>query len=238
MTTAARPTWSAAKAGTKGYTKEVTSVTKKVSVRDMPSHTQLKYRNSEIEDGTAKVKSKMDLLNDLLSLENESAKGNEAKKSRFDVQHSELENLYKLDQDAKIKDAAANVSHDSDEQNSESEAGSSEDEEEMLLKELARIKQERADAQEKLRIEEEKRSERIRKEQILHGNPLLEDSSDSTSMNPVDSASQSNFEVKRRWNQDVVFMNCAKGDDKTSDKKQEFINDPLRSTFHRRFIDK
>ena len=37
-----------------------------------------------------------------------------------------------------------------------------------------------------------------------------------------------------RWDDDVVFKNCAKGDE----KKPLFINDTLRSEFHKKFMEK
>jgi protein CWC15 len=42
--------------------------------------------------------------------------------------------------------------------------------------------------------------------------------------------------VKRRWDDDVVFKNCAKGDDKVAVKG--FINDTLRSDFHKKFMER
>ena len=39
-----------------------------------------------------------------------------------------------------------------------------------------------------------------------------------------------------RWDDDVVFKNCAKMED--DKKKTEFINDTLRSEFHRKFMSK
>lgn len=42
------------------------------------------------------------------------------------------------------------------------------------------------------------------------------------------------FSIKRRWDDDVVFKNCAKDERKA----QHFINDTLRSEFHRKFMDK
>lgn len=44
-------------------------------------------------------------------------------------------------------------------------------------------------------------------------------------------------QVKRRWDDDVVFKNCARSEpDKKKD--QQFINDSLRSEFHRKFMEK
>ena len=42
------------------------------------------------------------------------------------------------------------------------------------------------------------------------------------------------FAVSRRWDEDVVFKNCAKKDEADGG----FVNDTLRSAFHRRFMDK
>ena len=40
-----------------------------------------------------------------------------------------------------------------------------------------------------------------------------------------------------RWDDDVVFKNCAKGvDDQKKDKR--FVNDTLRSEFHKKFMEK
>lgn len=68
-----------------------------------------------------------------------------------------------------------------------------------------------------------KNEEKIRVENILKGNPLL-------------NQQKSDFKVKRRWDDDVVFKNCAKSE--TAVVKQGFINDTLRSEFHKKFMDK
>lgn len=44
------------------------------------------------------------------------------------------------------------------------------------------------------------------------------------------------FQVKRRWDDDVVFKNCARSEPEKS--KNTFINDSLRSEFHRKFMEK
>lgn len=43
--------------------------------------------------------------------------------------------------------------------------------------------------------------------------------------------------MKRRWDDDVVFKNCAKGIDDRK-KQPNFINDSIRSEFHRKFMEK
>jgi hypothetical protein len=58
---------------------------------------------------------------------------------------------------------------------------------------------------------------------IARGNPLL---------NPKSTA---DFSVKRRWDDDVIFKNQARGTDDRN-KKKEFVNDLLRSDFHKKFM--
>ena len=94
------------------------------------------------------------------------------------------------------------------------------------MAELNRIKQERAAEAAKQEAERKVREEKIRVENILKGNPLL---------NPEKSTNV-DFKVKRRWDDDVVFKNCAKNDGES--KKKDFINDTLRSEFHKKFMDR
>lgn len=75
--------------------------------------------------------------------------------------------------------------------------------------------------------EKRQEEERIRMENILSGNPLL---------NYSGQAAKSDLKVKRRWDDDVVFKNCARSE--PDKKKDQFINDSLRSEFHRKFMEK
>jgi protein CWC15 len=59
-------------------------------------------------------------------------------------------------------------------------------------------------------------------EAALIGNPLLASEGVSGKM-------------KRRWNDDVVFRNQAKGEPEV---KKRFINDTVRNDFHKRFLNK
>lgn len=103
----------------------------------------------------------------------------------------------------------------------------SDDDTAALLAELNKIKRERAVETSKKDQEKKQEEERIRMENILSGNPLLNYSA---------GASKGNLKVKRRWDDDVVFKNCARTE---LDKKQEnFINDSLRSDFHKKFMEK
>lgn len=71
--------------------------------------------------------------------------------------------------------------------------------------------------------ERKAQEERIRTENILSGNPLLNNK-------PAE------FKVKRRWDDDVVFKNCAI--EEPDRKEKPFINDTLRSSFHKKFMEK
>jgi len=72
--------------------------------------------------------------------------------------------------------------------------------------------------------EEEALAAKARETAALTGNPLLASSTKSTTAR-----------VKRRWDDDVVFRNQAR-DEKRPRKR--FINDAIRSDFHRKFLNK
>jgi protein CWC15 len=122
-------------------------------------------------------------------------------------------------------------SNEEEDEDNDDDDDDEEDDTAELMAELARIKKERA--AEAARLEQLKRveEEKIRTENILKGNPLL----NSTSKQ----ATSTEFRVKRRWDDDVVFKNCAKADGSSGEKRvAQFVNDSLRSDFHRRFMDK
>lgn len=149
------------------------------------------------------------------------------KKPRIEYQRTAI-NLSQLDADEKLDDDdddddGGGGGNNNGDVNSDSDEDS-EDDTQALLAELNRIKRERA-AEEAKREEEQRNYEnKIRMENILSGNPLL------------NAGKSTNFKVKRRWDDDVVFKNCAKDDLK--DKDKSFINDTLRSDFHKKFMEK
>ncbi|RHZ72102.1 complexed with cef1p [Aspergillus turcosus] len=107
------------------------------------------------------------------------------------------------------------------EDDSSEEESDDEDEAAELMRELEKIKRERLEQKEKEERERAAKEEEQREYDIARGNPLL---------NPQD------FNLKRRWDDDVVFKNQARG---TEEKRgKEFVNDLLRSDFHRRFMSK
>ncbi|KAF8971969.1 hypothetical protein BGZ46_010201 [Entomortierella lignicola] len=137
----------------------------------------------------------------------------------------EAERLDKDDSD----DSDDSDNKDSDDSDDSDSDDDDEDDTAELLRELEKIKRERAEEkerQEKLQREEE---EKERQAQAAAGNPLLDvPGSNGSNSGPKD------FSVKRRWDDDVIFKNQARG---INDKpKKRFINDTLRSDFHRRFM--
>ncbi len=89
------------------------------------------------------------------------------------------------------------------------------------------------------RIRAEREAERIRKEEdeaaIARQNAGDDNDDDALlAMNPL-LASQ-NGGVKRRWDDDVVFKNQTRGEDIVTKVNKRFVNDTIRSDFHRNFI--
>lgn len=102
----------------------------------------------------------------------------------------------------------------------EDEEGDDEDEEAELMRELAKIKTERAAAKAEKERQQAAKEEEQRVVEIARGNPLL---------------NKQEFNVNRRWDDDVVFRNQARGTEDKG-KRKEFVNDLLRSDFHKRFM--
>lgn len=120
------------------------------------------------------------------------------------------------------RDIDAESEDDNEEDSSEDDSDDDEDETAELQRELEKIKRERAEKREQEEREKAAAEEAAHEKDIAMGNPLL---------NP-----KTDFNVKRRWDDDVIFKNQARG---TEDKgKKEFVNDLLRSDFHKRFMSK
>ena len=99
------------------------------------------------------------------------------------------------------------------------------------MAELQKIKREKAVDEREKEEKRQQEEEKIRMENILSGNTLLREKYSG----PTNS-DKSDMKVKRRWDDDVVFKNCSRAE---PDKKEKtFINDSLRSDFHRKFMDK
>lgn len=126
---------------------------------------------------------------------------------------------------------AANSSSDSDDDSDDDDDDDSHDETAELMRELARIKQERE--AERIKLEQEKlmRDARDNEDAVLRSNPLLNSDSDARG---GDLASDS--VLKRKWFEETAFKNQAKVEDPK--KAKRFINDTVRSDFHVRFLER
>ncbi|PUU72655.1 Pre-mRNA-splicing factor Cwf15/Cwc15 [Tuber borchii] len=121
-------------------------------------------------------------------------------------------------------DADSDGGSDSDSSEEDSDDEDEEDETAELLRELEKIKKERAEQREREERERAVEEQEKKEYDIARGNPLL---------NP----SATDFKLKRRWDDDVIFKNQARGTD-DKNKRKEFVNDLLRSDFHKRFMNK
>ncbi|KAK7415893.1 complexed with cef1p [Neonectria punicea] len=112
---------------------------------------------------------------------------------------------------AETRDIDADDDSEEDEEDSDDDDDDSDDDSDAeLQRELDR------------ELERLKAEEDARERNIALGNPLLY---------------KQDFTMKRRWDDDVVFKNQARGTEEKG-KKKEFVNDLLRSDFHRRFMSK
>ncbi|CAI6337322.1 unnamed protein product [Periconia digitata] len=235
MTTAHRPTFDPArgKEAARGVA---------YHQRLLPAHTVLKHRQPG-QGGDADA-SRRDLRAELLEaearhfakkngtyIEDDSATDAHptTKRALDDVSTADAEEGDESDQKRrrieileKYRDEDADDSSGSSSDDSDDDDEDDEDETVALMRELEKIKKERAEAKAKEEAERAAQEDEQREVEIAHGNPLL---------NPRD------FAMKRRWDDDVVFKNQARGTD-DKNKKKEFINDMLRSDFHKKFMSK
>ncbi|KAH6636482.1 Pre-mRNA-splicing factor Cwf15/Cwc15 [Chaetomium tenue] len=115
---------------------------------------------------------------------------------------------------------------------SDDDDDSSDDEDAELQRELERVRRdriERREAEERGRAAAEQEA---RERDIALGNPLLNAAAGGSG-----GGKAADFSIKRRWDDDVVFKNQARGTEEKG-KRTEFINDLLRSDFHKRFMSK
>jgi len=230
MTTAARPTFEPARGGRGKGEGDLSAMSKQYSSRDLPSHTKLKTR--ETGQGTTEELKSKDFRRELEDRERQ-AKEKKTGQSREGSAAPSLPSSSSSAKKPRLEGSGVAVNLDADDpiddddDDDEDADDSDEDDTAELMAELQRIKKDRQ--AEKMKKDEEERAEqeRIRTENILHGNPLL-----NKGATPNAAA---NFKVARRWDDDVVFKNCAKNFNKN---KKEYINDSLRSEFHKKFMDK
>ncbi|RKF63985.1 Pre-mRNA-splicing factor cwc15 [Erysiphe neolycopersici] len=202
--------------------------------RLLPAHTQLKVRQpGQGGDADRQVR---DLRKELLQAEAAhlaKLKGapiqalddpqNDPVKRR--IEDGNIDEELEADPDIKrrrILEETRDIDADTEEDEDSSEDDSDDDEDETaeLQRELEKIKRERAEKRELEEQEKIAQEEAKRESDIARGNPLLNTKTD--------------FNIKRRWDDDVVFKNQARGTE--TKVKKEFVNDLLRSDFHKKFM--
>lgn len=224
MTTAHRPTWAPAKGGEEQGGNRLFVASRQVSAKNQPGHLKLKFR--QLGQSTADELQSRDLKGEL---ELKEAK-HFAKGIDFEAERKKdmllLENSSDVGGGGKAPKPLIPRAYDADESDADSSSSESdddddEDDEEELLAELERIKKERAEeAAKKAQVEAEQHAKQ-KEQELIRGNPLL-----SSIVEPT-------FSIKRRWDEDVVFKNQARGEPA---QKKRFINDTIRNDFHRRFL--
>lgn len=235
MTTAARPTFEPAKGGMGRGERDLSALSKQYSARDLPSHTRLKYRDHG-QATTEELRSR-DFRRELEDREraardskrtSSSGSGTSSSNSSSNQRESGSQSSSSSSKKPRLDQIApANLDAD-DPQDEDDDASDSDDsdDEAVLFAELERIRRERTEEEAKRQQERKEQEERIRMENIISGNPLLN----------LAAAPKTDMKVKRRWDDDVVFKNCAASEPDKVEKP--FINDSLRSEFHKRFMEK
>ncbi|KAJ8347829.1 hypothetical protein SKAU_G00264180 [Synaphobranchus kaupii] len=208
--------------------------------RDLPGHTKIKYRQPT-QDAPEEVRAR-DFRRELEERERVAVR--EKTRERGPREHTTSSSSSSSSKRPRLDQIpAANLDADDpltdDDDDDDDDEDSDDDDTAALLAELEKIKKERAEEQERKEREQKAEEERIRMENILSGNPLLnlagqqQQQQQQQQITPIQTA----FTVKRRWDDDVVFKNCAKGVD-DSRKEKRFVNDTLRSEFHKKFMEK
>ncbi|KAI0887473.1 Pre-mRNA-splicing factor Cwf15/Cwc15 [Annulohypoxylon maeteangense] len=207
--------------------------------RLLPAHTQLKFRQpgqggdadeprdlrAELLAAEAAHFAKQGKLSDAPDVDNSEPTTNSSAKRPLELRSQADSDGENEDPEAKRQRVLAetrDIDEESEVDDSDEDSDDDEDEEAELLRELERVRQERAQKREQEERAKAAAEEEEREKEIALGNPL---------MNPT------NFNTKRRWDDDVVFKNQARGTE-DKNKKKEFINDMLRSDFHKRFMNK
>ena len=133
------------------------------------------------------------------------------------------------DEDDENSDSNDDNEEEDDNDSSDYDSDSSDDDAAFLRLEMERIKREKEEK--KIREEEERRKEE--EEAKMEAMLKATNQSDSLEVNLTRFGSS---QVKRKWRDDAIFTNQAS--DEPDEKKKRFINDPIRSDFHKSFLKK
>ncbi|KAJ3549473.1 hypothetical protein NMY22_g870 [Coprinellus aureogranulatus] len=241
-----RPTWDPAQA------KDSKAGSRQFSVRDMASHTKLKFR--QVGQTSVDEVKKRDLRAELLAAEREavnkkrkaegkpplpvedSAKPVAAIEAAKEDEESNkrrklLQEALELDKDGRGWEESESSEEDESEEESDDE-----DEEAELLRELEKIKRERAEEKARQEREQSANDAAAHEADVATRNPLLNLAAAlGQSPNGINTTVPGTFQVKRRWDDDLIFKNQAMNQ---KEKNGQFVNDLLRTEFHKKFMAK
>lgn len=221
----------------KGET-DLGKLSKQISTRDLPTQMTLKYRqDGQGNEDEYEVLKPKDFKNDL-EVRERKAKEERNKEKHYKTSGSNAGSIISgqimkgdggggapemraISSSSRAGSSRRNVDADDVLDDDDDDSSDDEDETADLLNELNKIKAEREEERKIEEVKKQEEEERIRTENILSGNPLLQNEK------------KKNTGVKRRWDDDVVFKNCARQE---PEKKKNFVNDTIRSDFHRRFM--
>ncbi|OAA53410.1 Cwf15/Cwc15 cell cycle control protein [Cordyceps fumosorosea ARSEF 2679] len=213
--------------------------------RLLPAHTQLKYRRAgqggAADDGDDDDSSH-DLATQLLAAEaahfakkkgtgaplaiedgEKTAAGDAAAKRSLPASgEAEEEDMHAKRRRILEETRDIDADDSDEEEDDDDDSDDSDDEDAELQRELERVRREREEKKKQEELARVKEEEDARERNIALGNPLL---------------NKQDFTMKRRWDDDVVFKNQARGTEDKG-KNKGFVNDALRSDFHRRFMSK
>jgi len=125
-------------------------------------------------------------------------------------------------------------SKNDDEDENDDDDDDDEDETAELLRELDKIKRERAEEKQRQEREANTKTEEERAAEIAMGNPLLNLAA-ALGQTPKTANVGGTFAVKKRWDDDLVFKNQAQS---APQQPTHFVNDLLRTEFHKKFMAK
>ncbi|CAR65837.1 DEHA2E16566p [Debaryomyces hansenii CBS767] len=197
--------------------------------RSLPQHTSLKYRG---DIRKPKVDTKIgkqaveELKKDLLLNEGKLEDSLKINKSLTDGDHSMDEHISKTIDNQEDERDYNRQEYDERSIGKEEYSGSeddsgddSEDETAQLMEELAKIKKERQEEQEKLELQNKLDKTKV-------SNPLVQ---------VVGASTEANFKIKKSWRDSTAFK---KQNSQNKNDDETFTNDTLNSEFHQNFLTK
>ncbi|CAE8622859.1 unnamed protein product [Polarella glacialis] len=212
MTTAHRPTFHSAIASNSNPSGNVfVCNTTKIANRDAASFRKLKTRQPG--QGLVEERGSRADLRDELEKKEKDAKDERSGKTKPKAIEA---NPFPEDAD----DDAPSEAEKSEKEDSDD--GDDDEDTEELMRELAKIKKEREEEEDRHKAQQAKVDARSMRDEVMKGNPLLDSGIADTSL-------------KRKWDDQTVFKNQSKTVPKG---KTRYINDSVRSDFHKKFLNK